>query len=101
MLMDSVPHAMMHWAMPAMMRPAAIAMVCEPEEQKRLTVTAGTAWGKPARNAAMRATFAPDSPSGVAQPMITSSIVSGGSLGTRRSKSSMTAAETIDDVIMG
>ena len=43
MLMDSVPPAMMQVAIPAMMRSAAIAMVCEPDEQKRLTVTAGTA----------------------------------------------------------
>jgi len=40
----------------------------------------------------MRATFAPDSASGVAQPMMTSSIDSGGSAGTRLSKSAMTAA---------
>src|ERR1044072_6507169 len=90
--MDSVPPAMMHSAMPAIMRSAAIAMVCEPDEQKRLTVTAGTACGSPARRAAMRATFVPDSPSGVAQPKITSSIVSGDNAGTRFYKSSMTAA---------
>jgi len=75
-----------------MIRSAAIAIVCEPEEQKRLTVTAGTSCGSPARNEAMRATFAPDSASGVAQPRITSSIVSGGSPGRRFSKSLMTAA---------
>ncbi len=92
MLIDSVPPAMTHSAMPAMIEAAAIAMVCDPEEQKRLTVTAGTSCGSPARKPAMRATFVPDSPSGVAQPMITSSIVSGGSAGTRRSRSSMTAA---------
>src|SRR5688500_17100143 len=90
--MDSVPPAMTHSAIPAMMRSAAIAMVCEPDEQKRLTVTAGTSCGSPARSAAMRATFVPDSPSGVAQPMMTSSIVFGSSPGARRSKSSMTAA---------
>jgi hypothetical protein len=33
---------MMQWAMPAMIRSAAIAIVCDPDEQKRLTVTAGT-----------------------------------------------------------
>ena len=83
---------MMHSAIPAMIEAAAIAMVCDPDEQKRLTVTAGTSCGSPARSAAMRATFVPDSPSGVAHPMMTSSIVSGASSGTRRSKSSMTAA---------
>jgi hypothetical protein len=67
-------------------------MVCEPDEQKRLTVTAGTSCGRPARSAAIRATFAPDSASGVAQPMMTSSIDSGGSVGTRMSRSAMTAA---------
>ena len=89
---DSVPPATTHSAMPAMIEAAAIATVCDPEEQKRFTVTAGTSTGSPARSAAMRATFVPDSPSGVAQPSITSSIVPGGSPGTRRRRSSMTAA---------
>src|SRR5687768_14434217 len=83
---------MTHSAIPDMMEAAACAMVCDPDEQKRLTVTAGTSFGSPALSAAMRATFVPDSPSGVAQPMTTSSIVSGGSPGTLRSNSSMTAA---------
>jgi hypothetical protein len=43
MLIDSVPPAMMQSAIPAMMRSAAMAIVCEPEEQNRFTVTAGTA----------------------------------------------------------
>jgi hypothetical protein len=43
-----------------------------------LTVTAGVVSGRPARNAAMRATFVPDSPSGVAQPRMTSSSSSSG-----------------------
>src|SRR6185436_13707159 len=91
-LIDSVPPAMMQSAMPAMIRSAAIAMVCEPDEQKRLTVTAGTSCGRPARSAAIRATFEPDSASGVAQPMMTSSIDSGGSGGNRFNKSAITAA---------
>src|ERR1051325_8913443 len=49
MLIDSVPPATICSAMPAMIRSAAMAMVCEPEEQKRLTVTAGTLSGSPAR----------------------------------------------------
>jgi len=40
-----------------MIRSDAIAIVCDPDEQKRLTVTAGTESGSPARNAAMRATL--------------------------------------------
>ena len=67
-------------------------MVCEPEEQKRLTVTAGTLSGRPARSDAMRATFVPDSPSGVAQPRITSSIGSGASCGVCASSARITSA---------
>ena len=56
-----------------MMRCAAKAMVCKPEEQKRLTVMPEVVMGKPARKATWRAIFAPVAPSGVAQPMMTSS----------------------------
>ena len=68
-------------AIPDMIRSAAIAIVCDPEEQKRLTVTAGTESGSPARNDAIRATFVPDSASGIAQPRMTSSIASGATPG--------------------
>ena len=58
---------------PAMMRCAAMAMVCRPLEQKRLTVTPPTVIGSPARSAAWRAMFMPVAPSGLAQPINTSS----------------------------
>src|SRR5438477_1440201 len=58
---------------PAMMRCAASAMVCRPDEQKRFTVMPGTLFGRPARTAIWRAMFQPVAPSGLAQPMTTSS----------------------------
>ena len=90
--MDSVPPATITSANPAMMRSAANAMDCNPEEQKRLTVTAEVSFGNPARNAAIRATFMPDSPSGMAQPRITSSISCTLSPGTRSTASLITKA---------
>src|SRR6185295_10924426 len=54
-------------------------MVCRPEEQKRLTVMPGTVFGQPARIAIWRAMFQPVAPSGLAQPMITSSTSSASS----------------------
>ena len=56
------------------MRSAARAIACSPDEQKRLMVMAGTVFGSPARSATARAMFIPASPSGNAQPRITSSI---------------------------
>ena len=56
-----------------MMRCAAIAMVCRPDEQKRLTVMPPVVTGQPPRSAIWRAMLAPVAPSGLAQPMITSS----------------------------
>ena len=75
--MLSAPPAMMQSANPAMIRSAAEAMVCRPDEQKRLTVWAGTWYGTPAFIAATRAMFIPCSPSGKAQPMMMSSTSSG------------------------
>src|SRR5262249_5691665 len=66
-----------------MMRSAAIAIACKPEEQKRLIVMAETSTGNPARSEAMRATFMPCSASGIAHPRITSSISLGSRRGTR------------------
>src|SRR6266481_4283252 len=63
--MDSVPPATMISAEPPRMRSAASAMACRPEEQKRLMVIAEVSTGRPARRAAMRATFMPCSPSGM------------------------------------
>ena len=54
-----------------------MAMACKPEEQKRLTVVPATVTGRPARIAAMRATFLPCGPCGWAQPRTTSSISAG------------------------
>ena len=82
---DSVPPATMASAPPTMMRSAAIAIACSPDEQKRLMVSADTSTGSPARNDAMRATFMPCSPSGIAQPRMTSSISFGSNWGTRSS----------------
>src|SRR5512139_1889613 len=56
-----------------MMRCAAMAMVCRPEEQKRLMVTPDTVTGQPAARATWRAMLEPVAPSGVAQPISTSS----------------------------
>jgi hypothetical protein len=47
--MCSVPPATIVVAKPAMMRSAAFAIVCRPDEQNRFTVCAGTSAGSPAR----------------------------------------------------
>ena len=52
---DSTPPATKSSPSPAMMRCAASAMVCRPEEQKRFTVMPGTVTGQPARIAIWRA----------------------------------------------
>jgi hypothetical protein len=67
-------------ASPAITRCAASAMVCSPEEQKRLTVVPETVTGQPARIAIWRAMLPPVAPSGMAQPMTTSSTSCGSSL---------------------
>ena len=72
-LMLSTPPAMISSLMPLKIRWAAMAMASRPEAQKRFTVTAGTESGRPARWHAMRATFMPCGPSGMAQPRTTSS----------------------------
>ena len=74
MLIDSAPPATMTCAVPERMRSSAIAMASSPEAHRRLTVAPGISTGRPARNAAMRAMLKPCSPSGCAQPRITSSI---------------------------
>src|SRR5258707_138403 len=60
-----------------MMRCDAVAMVCRPEEQKRLMVMPDAVMGRPALSAIWRAMFMPVAPSGLAQPMITSSTAAG------------------------
>ncbi len=62
-----------------MTRWAAIAIAWRPEEQKRLIVVAAAVTGSPARSAACRAMLWPVAPSGIAQPMITSSTSAGSS----------------------
>ena len=76
--MLSTPPAMYTSPSPAITRWAASAMVCRPEEQKRLTVMPDTVTGKPAISAICRAMLAPVAPSGLAQPMSTSSTASPG-----------------------
>src|SRR4051812_29674637 len=75
-----------------MIRSAAKAIDCRPEEQKRLMVTAEALTGSPARRLAMRATFSPCSASGMAQPRITSSISARSTAAARRSTASITVA---------
>ena len=81
--MDSTPPVRQMSAQPATILDAPVASVCTPEEQKRFIVIAGTSTGMPARRAALRATFSPCSPSGIAQPMMMSSMVLGSSSGIR------------------
>src|SRR5215467_2614799 len=92
MLIDSVPPASMTSAEPERMRSAAMAMDCSPDEQNRLMVMADASTGSPARRLAMRATFIPCSASGMAQPMITSSISLESSAGTLSSAPLMAMA---------
>ena len=61
---DSKPPAANISPSPAMIRCAASAMVCSPEEQKRFIDTPAVVTGQPARKRDLtRATFAPDAPS--------------------------------------
>ena len=86
---DSTPPATTMSFSPAMTRCAAIAIVCRPLEQKRLTVMPLVVIGRPARSAIWRAMLLPVAPSGVAQPMMTSS-TSAGSM-PARSTAALTA----------
>src|SRR5947208_500092 len=67
-------------------------MAWSPDAQNRFTVTADAVTGTPARRLAIRATFNPCSASGIAQPMITSSISPGSMPGARRSASPIAVA---------
>src|SRR3954470_18787053 len=75
--MLSTPPATYTSPSPAMMRWDAMAIVCSPDEQKRLTVMPDTVIGRSAISAIWRAMFAPVAPSGFAQPMSTSSMAPG------------------------
>src|SRR5688572_5378414 len=90
--MLSVPPAMMAFAEPPLMRSAANAIACSPDAQNLFTVTADVSTGSPARRLAMRATFSPCSASGMAQPIITSSISDAATPGARFSASRITVA---------
>ena len=63
--------------MPIAIEPAAVWMACIDEPQKRFTVAPPTLRGRPASTPTMRPTFIPCSPSGKAQPIVTSSIAPG------------------------
>ena len=71
---------------------AAIAIACEPDEQKRVTVVAATSFGKPAAIAAIRPMFMPWQPSGIPQPRFTSSISAGSRFFWRATTSRSTCA---------
>src|SRR5438270_3163149 len=71
---------------------AAIAMACNPDEQKRFTVVPAVVGGRPASMAATRATLWPCGPCGCPQPRITSSISLGSSFGVLRRTSWMQCA---------
>ncbi|MNT20780.1 hypothetical protein D3C72_1560970 [compost metagenome] len=62
--MLSTPPATMAGAPSTMMRPAANAIACRPEAQKRLTTVPPTLMGRPARTAAWRPMLRPVVPSG-------------------------------------
>src|ERR1019366_4413484 len=89
--MDSPPPAITISAPPARMRSEASAIACKPELQNRLMVMAGTESGSPARRVACRAIFPPASPSGMAQPRMTSS-TSSFAAGYRSSSARITVA---------
>ena len=69
-------------------------MVCRPDEQKRLMVMPDVVTGQPAASAICRAMLAPVAPSGLAQPITTSS-TSAGSI-FARSMACFTAWPPID-----
>jgi len=90
--MDSVPPASATVAAPDRTRSAAMAIASRPDAQNRFTVTADAEIGRPARSEAMRATFRPCSPSGIAHPSTTSSTSAASTAGTRASASRRTIA---------
>jgi hypothetical protein len=82
-----------------MIRSAANAIACRPDEQNRLIVVADALTGMPARRLAMRATFMPCSASGIAHPRITSSISAASMPGARRSASPIAAAASSSGLV--
>src|SRR6476659_6050546 len=72
-VMFSTPPATNASPSPALIACAALAIACSPEPQRRFTVCPGTSTGKPASNAAIRATLRLSSPAWFVHPRITSS----------------------------
>ena len=93
--MLSVPPAIMISASPVRMRSAAIDTAFNPDEQKRLMVMPATLLGNPASSTPMRATFMPCSYSGMAQPMIASSMRLGSMAGACASTAFSTCASSV------
>ncbi len=92
-VIDSMPAQMK--ASPALswMAPAAMWIDCIEEPQNRLTVVPATLIGSFARKPTRRATLSPCSPSGMAQPTITSSMSAGSSL-VRSTSLAITCAQS-------
>ena len=67
--MDSTPEPIATGVASVITCCAAIAMACNPDEQKRLMVVPPVVTGHPAQIAESRATFMPVAPSGCAQPI--------------------------------
>ncbi len=78
--MLSTPAQMNTSPAPIAIAPAAMCTDCIELPQKRFTVMPATEIGRSASRPMMRPTFMPCSPSGKAQPMMTSSISSGRTL---------------------
>ncbi len=85
-LMLSTPPAISSAASPALMARAALPTASSPEPHRRLMVAPGTSIGRPASNAAMRATLRLSSPAWLAQPYSTSPTACQSTLGLRAIK---------------
>jgi hypothetical protein len=71
---DSVPPASIRSALPRRIWSAASATACRPGRAEAIDGLRGMVFGRPASSRPMRATFMPCSPSGMAQPMMASSM---------------------------
>ncbi len=86
-LIDSSPPATDTSVAPVTTDWWAIARAWRPDAHRRLTVMPAVETGRPAPSATWRAMFRPWPPSGIAQPMTTSSTSAGSSPGARASAS--------------
>ena len=91
--MLSTPPAIMMSASPERIAREACTMASAPDPQRRLRVTPGIVWGKPAKRIPMRATLRLSSPAPLLSPAITSSILAGSSPGVRSTKVRKVAAK--------